>query len=261
MIPRRSHQRRVKRAAHFERDDALGASLLARFARAGDGFGIARDHRLIGRVDVRGDREARLLRRLRACRLDLLGGEAEHGSHRPRPLLTRLLHQLAAPPHQLGRFGRGQRGRRDVRRVLAERMPRGGHWFTRLRSDDREHRGAVREYRRLRVLRRGEVLFGALEHELRQRRAERFVDCAEDVACRWKPLRQIFPHADFLRALPRAEPDRAYHRTTKLPQVKPAPKAHSITIMPGFRRPVLTASSSAIAMDAADVLPKRSTLT
>src|SRR5256885_11212506 len=42
--------------SHFERDDALGASLLARFARAGDGFGIARDHRLIGRVDVRDDR-------------------------------------------------------------------------------------------------------------------------------------------------------------------------------------------------------------
>src|SRR6267378_2497186 len=176
-------------------------------------------------------------------------------------LAPRFLHQLAAPPHQLGRFGRGQRGRRDVRRVLAERMPRRGHWFTRLRSDDREHRGAVRENRRLRVLRRGELRFGALEHERRQRRAERIVYRAEDVARRGKPLRQIFAHADFLRALPRAEPDRAYHRTTKLPQVKPAPNAHSITTMPGFRRPVLTASSSAIAMDAADVLPKRSTLT
>ena len=140
-------------------------------------------------------------------------------------------------------------------------MPCRGHRLARLFSDDRKYRGAVRENRRLSVLRRGELVFGAFEHELRQRYAECVVDCAEDLARRGKPLRQISAHADFLRALPRAEPDRAYHRTTMLPQVKPAPNAHSITTMPGFRRPVLMASSSAIAMEAADVLPKRSTLT
>src|SRR5580765_6306050 len=136
-----------------------------------------------------------------------------------------------------------------------------GHRGARLVPDDGEHRRTVREDRRLGVLRRGQLLFRSLEHQLRQRDAERFVDRAEDVARRRKSLRQIFAHADFLRALPRAEPDRAYHRTTMLPHVKPAPNAQNITFMPGFSRPHFTASSSAIAMDAADVLPKRSTLT
>src|SRR5436190_1159110 len=86
-------------------------------------------------------------------------------------------------------------------------------------------------------------------------------------AGRGKLLRQIPPHAHFLRALARAEPDdgrsmlRPYHRTTMLPQVKPAPNAQNITFMPGCTRPHFTASSSAMAMEAADVLPKRSTLT
>ena len=134
-------------------------------------------------------------------------------------------------------------------------------------AHDREHGGAVRENGRLRVLGRRQVLFGTLEHGPGQRDAECLVDGVEHGARRRKPLRQIFSHADFLRALPRAEPDggrsmlRPYHRTTMLPQVKPAPKAQNITTMPGFRRPHLTASSSAMAMDAADVLPKRFTLT
>ena len=140
-------------------------------------------------------------------------------------------------------------------------MSRRGHGGTEFGADDRKDGGAVCENRRLGVLRRDEVFFGAVEHDPGQSDAERGVDRVEDGARVWKPFREIFPHADFLRALPRAEPDRAYHRTTMLPHVKPAPNAHSITTMPGFNRPVLTASSSAIAIDAADVFPKRSTFT
>src|SRR5262249_17469073 len=143
----------------------------------------------------------------------------------------------------------------------AERMPRGGDHAVDLVAHDGENRGAVRENRGLCVLGRGQLFFGPVEHEGRQRDAERCVDRVEHGAGRGKSFRQILAHADFLRALPRAEPDRAYHRTTMLPQVKPAPNAQNITVMPGFTRPHFTASSSAMAMDAADVLPKRSTLT
>jgi hypothetical protein len=40
-----------------------------------------------------------------------------------------------------------------------------------------------------------------------------------------------------------------------LAQVNPAPNATSMTVIPGWSRPVRTASSSAIAIDAAEVLP------
>src|SRR5260370_41821211 len=69
---------------------------------------------------------------------------------------------------------------------------------------------------------------------------------------------EVLGHPDFLRALPGAEPDGAgpgYPCTTRLAQVKPAPNAQNITFMPGVSRPQRTASSSAIATDAADVLP------
>src|ERR1700694_651823 len=129
------------------------------------------------------------------------------------------------------------------------------------RADDGEHGRGMREDRGLRVLRRDELVFGACEHETRQRHAQRLVDRGERVARFWKPLREVFAHPDFLRALARAEPDRTYHRTTMLAQVKPAPKATNITIMPGLSLPVFTASSSAMAVDAAEVLPNRSTFT
>src|SRR6266516_4037787 len=195
----------MKRAAHFERNDPLGAALLAALAGAPDGIGIAGDHRLVGGVDVRGD----------------VGG------------------------------------------ILAEGMADRGDDAVDLVANHGEDRGAVRENGGLGVLGRGQLLFRALEHDAGQRDAppERRVDRVEHRARRRKPFRQIFSHADFLGALTGAEPDRAYHRTTMLPQVKPAPNAQSITTMPGFSRPVLTASSSAIAMAAAAVLPKRSTFT
>ncbi len=267
MVLGRPHERRVECPAHFEGNDALGAALLAALARAGDGVGIAGDHRLVRGVDVGGDGEARLLRRLRARRFHVFGRKAEHRGHRAGALVPGLLHQLAAAPHELRRLGGTERARRDVGGVLAERMPSGRDNTVDLVAHDREHRGAVREDGGLRVLRRRQLLFRTLEHDPRQLGAEGFVDRVEHGARRGEPLREIFAHADFLRALPRAQPDggrsmlRPYHRTTMLPQVKPAPKAQNITVMPGFRRPHVTASSSAMAMDAAEVLPKRSTLT
>src|SRR5436309_13310837 len=125
----------------------------------------------------------------------------------------------------------------------------------------REHGGAVRQDRRLRVVRLGELVFRACEHEVAEREREGFVDRPERVARRRKPLCQILAHPDSLRALPRAEPHGRYHCTTMLAHVKPAPNATNITFIPGCSRPVRTASSRAMATEAADVLPSRPTLT
>src|SRR5256712_5033513 len=121
---------------------------------------------------------------------------------------------------------------------------------------------AVCEDRGLGVMGRRQLLFRSLEHQPAEAEAERLVDRVERVPRGREPLGQILAHPDFLRALPRAEPRRgSYHRTTVLAQVKPAPKAQNISFMPAWTRPHRTASSSAIATDAADVLPKRSTFT
>src|SRR5207245_5959344 len=81
-----------------------------------------------------------------------------------------------------------------------------------------------------------------------------------------KPLRQVLPHPDSLGALPRTQPDRLsalhrYHFTTMLAHVNPAPNATNRTVIPSLSRPVRTASSSAIAIEAAEVFPNRSTFT
>src|SRR5712664_3220699 len=261
MILRGSHQRRVKRAAHLEMDNARGAPLLADLSGTLDRFRIARDHGLIRCVDVRGDREARLVRGLFTCGFHFLRGKTKPRRHRAGPLFARLLHQLAAPPDELRRLRRAQRGRGDVRRILPQRVARSGDDTVHGVAHNGKDGGAMGKNRGLRVLRRRQLVFRSLEHDSGQWDVERFVDRVEYRARRRKPFREIFSHADFLRALSRAEPDRTYHRTTMLPQVKPAPNAHSITTMPGFSRPVFTASSSAMAMDAADVFPNRSTLT
>src|SRR6185503_19464611 len=183
--------------------------------------------------------------------------------HHPRPVFTGLLHQLAPAPHQLRRLRRLERAGGDVGGVLAERVPRRADRARRggATPECGEHGGAVGEDSRLSVLRCRQLVFGAIEHQLGQRDAERVVDRLEGVARGGKRCRDILAHPDFLRALARAEPDRCYHFTTMLAQVKPAPNATNMTVIPGVNRPVFTASSSAMAIDAAEVLPNRSTLT
>src|SRR5436853_425094 len=127
-----------------------------------------------------------------------------------------------------------------------------------LRPHDGEHRRAVRQDRRLRVLGRGELVFGPFEHQPTEREAERLVDRVERLPRFRKPVGEVLGHPDFLCALSGAEPNRVlrgYHCTTRLAQVSPAPNAQNITFMPGWSRPPRTASSRAIATDAADVLP------
>ena len=171
------------------------------------------------------------------------------------------MHEFTAAPHQLRRFRSGERQRGDVRGVFAEGVPGRADGVRHLGADRREHRGTVREDRGLGVVGEGELFFRALEHDLREGDPQRVVDGLEGLTRGGKPFREILPHAHLLRALPGAEPDRAHQRTTMLAQVNPAPNATSMTVIPGFKRPVVTASSRAMATDAAEVLPKRSTFT
>lgn len=107
----------------------------------------------------------------------------------------------------------------------------------------------------MRVAGGGEPILGAFEHQRGKRGTEGVIDGLEGLPGSRKPVRQILPHPHPLRALARAEPDGAYHFTTMLAQVNPAPNATSSTVIPGCKRPVRRASSKAIATDAADVLP------
>ena len=119
-------------------------------------------------------------------------------------------------------------------------------------------RDRVCQDRGLRVLGERELVLGALEHDAGKVDAQGVVDRLKDLARGWKPLCHIPTHPNPLRPLARTEPDhrrRDYHFTTMLAQVKPAPNATSSTVIPGTTRPVRTASSSAIATDAAEVLP------
>ena len=104
----------------------------------------------------------------------------------------------------------------------------------------------------------GALVLGSVEHQATQREAQRLVDRLERLPRLREPLGEVSGHPDFLRTLSRAEPNRVlrgYHCSTRLAQVKPAPNAQNITFMPGVSRPQRTASSRAIATDAADVLP------
>src|SRR5207249_549162 len=196
VVRRGRHERGVKRPAHLERDHAFGAAHAAPLPGRRHGGGIARNHRLVGGVEIRRHRHEAVAGGLAARGLDLRRWEAQDG--------------------------------------------------------------------RLGVVRGGQLLFRPLEHEPAEAKGEPLVNGVQRLACRRKPLSEVLCHPDFLRALSGAEPNRfarGYHCTTMLAHVKPAPKAQNITFIPGCSRPHRTASSSAMATDAADVLPNRSTFT
>src|SRR6185503_9415359 len=144
--------------------------------------------------------------------------------------------------------------------VLAQAVPGAGADLSGLVLDDGPHGGRMGQDGGLCVVGAGELLFGPLPHDPRERDTERVVDGGERVARGREPLGQIVAHADALGALARAH-EHAHHRITALPQVKPAPNATIRTTDPGPTRPSATACSSASGIEAEDVLPKRSTLT
>jgi hypothetical protein len=112
-------------------------------------------------------------------------------------------------------------------------------------------------------VREGKLLCRAIEAKVTEGRAKRGVCPVEHVPGGGKGLYQVLAHAWLLRALARKQEYNvhSYRRTIIEPHVKPAPKATSSTVEPSPNLPRSIASSSAIGIDAADVLPKRSTFT
>src|SRR5690348_4391668 len=262
LVRRRRHEGRVERAAHVQGNDALRPARLAELSGPQDGGGIARDDGLVGTVEVRGHGDGAAARRLTAGGFDLRRREPQDRGHGAGPLGARPLHEFAAPPDERRRVGRRERAGGHVRGVFAERVTRGrDRGAVNVGAYDRKHRRAVRQNRGLRVLGRGELILRAVEHQRAEGEPEGPIDGLERRPRLREPFGEVFCHPDFLCALPGAEPHGGYHCTTRLAHVKPAPNAQNITFMPGCSRPQRTASSSAIATDAADVFPYRSTLT
>src|ERR1044072_1742236 len=105
-IARGAHQRRGKRTAQLQRNDALRAALLAALAgacdRAPHPLRITGDVRLVGGVNIARPGDARLLRRLGARRFDVFRRESEYRRHGTGTLFPGLLHQLTTPADPFG---------------------------------------------------------------------------------------------------------------------------------------------------------------
>ena len=175
---------------------------------------------------------------------------------------ARLVHQCAAAAHEARGVGQRQRAGSVVGGELAERVAGGGaHVRLEHVAGHGPGGGAVREERRLRVVREREILGRPAEHEPAERLAERGVDLVERATRGRKGVGEVPGHAGLLRALAGKEQNdvgRRRHdqkRITMEAHVKPAPKATMSTVEPSCTRPDSIASSRAIGMDADDVLP------
>src|SRR4029077_14478209 len=113
---------------------------------------------------------------------------------------------------------------------------------------------------RLRVVGPGELPGRAFPHDPRQRDAQSLVDSRDRAPRCREAIRQVLAHADLLCALAGAHHHR-HHRTTALPQVKPAPNATNRSSEPFPMRPSSSACSSAMGIEAEEVLPYLSRLT
>ena len=168
--PGARHERRVKGAAHVELDRALGPLRLGDLHRA-----CRRRPRRRRSRAAPACCSSRARRPRRSPPTASAHAASTAASSRPitaaiapRGPHAALGHQLAAAPHELQRLLEAEGPRRVVRGELAERVAGGGaHARPEPVAHDRPDRGAVRQERRLRVLRRGELGLRALEAERR----------------------------------------------------------------------------------------------
>ena len=250
----------MERAAHVEPHGALGAGLLAQHHRPLDARLLAADHELARAVVVRRHDEARLARRLGADLLDRHDW-CRRGSPPWRRGASTPLSYISSPRRRTTRTASSSAQRLGgvIRRELAERVA--GRRDD-ARADDvarrRPHRRAVREQRRLRVVRERELVGRPLEAERAERRAERRVGALEDVLrAAGNASARSLPIPGFCEPWPGKSSTTSIgqNRTTIEPHVKPAPNATSSTVVPSLTTPFSIASSSAIGIDADDVLP------
>ena len=119
---RRQHQRAVKRRGNRQHHGALGAARRSLLHRALHRRGMAGNHRLLGRIQIRG-RDHLAIRRLAADLRHLRGAQAQDRGHRAFARGHRLLHVLPAAPHQAHGIGKFQRARGHQRGIFAQAVP------------------------------------------------------------------------------------------------------------------------------------------
>ena len=236
-VHRGRHQRRVERAAHLERHHPLGAARLAAFAGAVTAAGSPEITVWSGALRLAATAIAAVARRLGAGGLDL-GGRRDRA---PRPS------RRAAPA----------RRRASARRAGGPAVPRPRPSACARRRGRCTRRGCARP--RPRSVRAGppttartaalcaRIAGWALcvsvssssgpSHMMRESGTPSVSSIAPKVSrAAGKRSARSFPMPTRLRSLARAHQHR-HHRTTALPQVKPAPNATSSTSEPGPMRP------------------------
>src|SRR5262245_15399924 len=245
----------MERSTHLKRENPLRSASLASLSRLFHRGWIARNNGLIGRVQIRWYSNGVCTRCLAAGGIHFTRGETQHRAHGPRTLGTGLVHQLPPAAHQAGAIFRAERLSSYVGAVFSQTVAccRLERRRQALANDGPDGRG-VSEDRRLRVVGEGKLFLGSFPHQTRKRRPQGVINPLEDLARGREAFCQVLPHPDLLRPLPRTEQN-DHHRMTALPQVNPAPKATSITSIPGFNRPSCSAWASASGMDAEDVFP------
>ena len=215
------HEGAVEGRADLEHDGALGSGLLAQVGGALDGCGRAGDDGLVGGVEVgrrddravgveglglgRGRERGELVGDLGADGLDELGGEAKDGSHCAFSGRDGLLHVLAAGAHGADGVGEGQGPGGDVGGVFAEGMAGGEGGMDAAFGEDARGGDGDGQDRGLRVLGELELVFGALEDELREGEAEGLVGLFEDGSSDGEVVVEIAAHPYGLGALAREE--------------------------------------------------------
>ena len=192
----------------------------------------------------------------------------------PWPAGTASCIARAAEVHETNRVLQRERAGRDQRAVLSKRVPGSERRFGRLGAASRSAARAAMLVVTIAgcvLAVRVSSLSGPSKHNFGDRPAERRVGALEDVASCRGGVVQGLAHADGLRSLSGEEPGDShgpfvhatppawkpgvYIRTSALAQEMPAPSAHISTVWPGLMRPSRTPSSSAIGMEALEVLP------
>src|SRR5262249_52551665 len=152
-----------------------------------------------------------------------------------------------------------QRAARDESAVFAERVPRRAHGHVGVRDLLQRAKGCHtrRQNRGLRVAREHQLGLRTVEAGRADFVAERLVGDFEGRPRHFEAFGELLAHSDELRTLSWKAPSDAHRhiRTSALPQEMPAPRAHMSTVWPGLMRPSRTASSSAMGMEALEVLP------
>ena len=161
---------------------------------------VARDHNLIGRINIR-RRADFTLRRVLANRGNFLEFHAQDCRHRAHSHRDRLLHILSTIAYGTHCVGKAHRARSHVCRILAEAVARHKTRLGDAALKNPQGRNRRGENRRLRDLGEPQLLFRSLKAYLRQLVAQRLVGFFKRLPRDGILLGEILAHADGLRSL------------------------------------------------------------